>query len=158
MKTNEFPEEVVVSLKNETSYNVFPFDNIFVIIVESSDHMDVSFSVLEKFYKYSLRNQKESEFQKCLFFTIKQSQGGYSNLKGLLMSVQISFYRLSLLFKELSGKNKYLVSRRANASRKNDCHLNIWISFYLAFSLKSNPGKVSVVFLHKEYAFHILGT
>lgn len=56
MKTNEFPEEVVVSLKNETSYNVFPFDNKFVIIVECSDHMDVSFSVLEKFYKYSLRN------------------------------------------------------------------------------------------------------
>ena len=73
------------------------------------------------------------------------------------MSVQMRIYRLPLLFKELSGKNRYLVSREANASRRKDCCLNIWISFYsLTFSSKAHPGKIDVVFLYKEYAFYIL--
>ena len=44
--------------------------------------MDTSLNILEKLYTYSLRNYKESEFQKCLslslffFFTVKWSQGG----------------------------------------------------------------------------------
>lgn len=40
MKTNKFPKEVVVILKNKTYYyNFFPFDNKFVIVIEISNLM-----------------------------------------------------------------------------------------------------------------------
>lgn len=55
MKSNKFPKEVVVVLKNKTYYyNFFPFDNKFVIVIEISNLMSVSFMALEKLSKYSI--------------------------------------------------------------------------------------------------------
>lgn len=66
----QIPEEVVVGLENKTPSNLFPFYNKFVIVVEISDHINVSFNVLEKVCKYFL-TRKQMNFRNDFFLQFK---------------------------------------------------------------------------------------
>lgn len=155
MKTYWSPWKRRDQLDYKTFCDFLTFDDKFVLVVEISDQMDVSFSGLEKLCECS--QTRESAFQKCLIFTIKESQGRHSNLKGLLRSIQIRIYILSLLFKELSRENTSPLARIADAFGRNDCHLNICISFY-PFRFKSNLGRLPAFFHYEEYVSHRSGT